>query len=597
MPRSADSFGSFLGIRRRPLVTIAMVPALVLSSMGAGGSASGATSDPPPSAVDVSSDAGPYQVTRTWSANVADVNGDGWKDVLLVRHGDQASQLFVNHRGRFAEAYAGNFIPRDRHDCAWGDVNRDGLPDAYCSIGGDSGGGTGKKELWIQHRDGPFTNEAHAYGVEDPYGRGRRSTFIDVNHDAYPDLFAGSAYPRTDGRLSPNRLWINRGGTSFRDAVEYGLDLEVGAVCAYAVDYNRDGWQDLLVCGQEAIHLYRNDGGRHFTDVTARVGIARESQVAFPVDLNRDGHLDLAQVAWSTVSVQLWSGKRYARPVVVASGFSGGRWITAGDADGDRDADLYVVRTCPSDLSTNYPDFLFMNNGTGTRFASKTIPQASGGCGDNAEPIDYNRDGRTEFLVLNGILQSKDHRVQPRGPIQLIALVDPARVRAADYAFSPGTASAHRGAQVRWIFKGPHNHTASDATQMGLFDSPRTSAGGTYSVRLTVAGTYAYRCAIHPSMTGRIRVPMGAAPSRGDERTRFAIHWGSAAPPPGFVVDIQLKRPGSNYWFAWKTAFRHAWAGFTADAGAGDYQFRARLRKTENGARSGWSVPVSITVV
>ena len=36
--------------------------------------------------------------------------------------------------------------------------------------------------------------------VVDMYGRGREATFIDSNHDAYPDLFVGNDFPRSDGR-------------------------------------------------------------------------------------------------------------------------------------------------------------------------------------------------------------------------------------------------------------------------------------------------------------------------------------------------------------------------------------------------------------
>jgi FG-GAP repeat protein len=38
-------------------------------------------------AMDVSVQAGVYEVTKTWSASVGDLDGDGWPDFSLSRHG------------------------------------------------------------------------------------------------------------------------------------------------------------------------------------------------------------------------------------------------------------------------------------------------------------------------------------------------------------------------------------------------------------------------------------------------------------------------------------------------------------------------------
>src|SRR5207248_1457292 len=131
--------------------------------------------------------------------------------------------------------------------------------------------------LWIQQPGGTFVEEASQYGVTDPAGRERWPTFIDVNHDAYPDLFVSVLYPRTDGVHESNLLYLNQGGTSYVDAPQYGLDTTSGSAggggCAQAVDFNGDGWQDLLMCGQDYLHLYENVNGTSFTDVTPAVGV------------------------------------------------------------------------------------------------------------------------------------------------------------------------------------------------------------------------------------------------------------------------------------------------------------------------------------
>jgi plastocyanin len=48
----------------------------------------------------------------------------------------------------------------------------------------------------------------------------------------------------------------------------------------------------------------------------------------------------------------------------------------------------------------------------------------------------------------------------------------------------------------------PHTVTADGVS----FTSATLAGGGTYSHRFTTAGTFAYHCEIHPSMTGTVIV-------------------------------------------------------------------------------------------
>jgi plastocyanin len=73
-------------------------------------------------------------------------------------------------------------------------------------------------------------------------------------------------------------------------------------------------------------------------------------------------------------------------------------------------------------------------------------------------------------------------------------------------AFSPNpfTISLASQTSVKWGNADgiTHNVTASD----GTFSSGNISSGGTFSHTFTTAGTYAYRCTIHPSMVGSVVV-------------------------------------------------------------------------------------------
>jgi hypothetical protein len=367
---------------------------------------------------DVAEAAGIYEVTTSWDVAVDDYDGDGLSDVLIGRHQHSTARLYRNDGGSFTEVDAGTFVVRDRHDCDWGDVDQNGRDDLYCSIGAFRGNGTGPNELWMQAADGTFSNKAADYGVTDIYGRGRDVTFIDVNHDPYPDLFVGNDFPRKDDQLSPNRLFINVGGTSFVEDPRPPINVELGARCAQAVDYDRDGWEDLLVCGKlrQPLKLYRNDGGLGFVDVTQSMGIKGPAAAAQFVDVDGDGDLDLIRLGNGSLRIQrrgsdAFGAASFSMPVVA------GIWFSVGDVNMDDLPDIYVVHTCNA-AGENVPDQLLIADANGG-YAETPIPEAETGCGDVSAPIDYDQNGTMDFVVLNG--HGKKEGAQVAGPVQLIS--------------------------------------------------------------------------------------------------------------------------------------------------------------------------------
>ena len=229
---------------------------------------------------------------KSWSSAPFDFNRDGRQDVLIGYH-DQGATLWRNDGGRFtavqnlpAQAIWPNGVigQIDRHGCAWGDVNGDGRPDFYCAIG-RTGFNIIKpadldNELWLQRGDGRFTDVGTAWGVGDPYGRGRSAAFIDANGDGRPDLYVANATPRPDdpdrATKGGNRLFLNEGGTRF--APDTGNAFHLNAFIGNGkrvirLHYNRDGWRDLLVTGASRPYLYVNGAGRGFTEIGASVGL------------------------------------------------------------------------------------------------------------------------------------------------------------------------------------------------------------------------------------------------------------------------------------------------------------------------------------
>jgi hypothetical protein len=346
---------------------------------------------------------------------VADFNGDSWPDLFIGHHGQPGHLWINNQNGTFSEIDAGYFKGIDRHDCVAADFNMDGREDMFCSVGADRGTGAKSNALYIQQPDGTFLDQAYQWNVSDPLGRGRYSVVLDANNDGYPDIFSGSASLRPDGLPAPDRLFLNTGHGSMLDSPAMGLDLNIGSGCAHTVDYNSDGWPDLLVCGRYdttplSLHLFRNNQGHGFQDVSSILGPPVAAEDAVMVDINHDNLPDLITLTATTLAERLQRPDGTFAPPTTILTVQGGVSLAVGDVNGDHNPDIYVV--CGRAGNINAPDYLLLGNASGG-FTTQPIPQTTIGDGDTAYALDYNHDGLTDFLVLNG----RDHYP---GPIQLL---------------------------------------------------------------------------------------------------------------------------------------------------------------------------------
>jgi len=77
-------------------------------------------------------------------------------------------------------------------------------------------------------------------------------------------------------------------------------------------------------------------------------------------------------------------------------------------------------------------------------------------------------------------------------------------VRIQDFSFTPPALNITVGTQVTWLNGGPSNHTVT--ANDGSFDSGTIQRNGTFAFTFSKAGTFAYHCSIHPTMTGTVTV-------------------------------------------------------------------------------------------
>lgn len=364
-------------------------------------------------------------VKSSYTVVTRDIDDDGWADVFIGHHGAGPAELYMNENDgsrslglvRVATFKDTLHDRTDRHGCTIADVNLDGLDDIFCAKGARTGTAIKWNELWMQEPEGVWTDRAHAFGVEDIWGRGRFPRFMDLNHDRWPDLFIGNNIPRKDEHVTPNRTYINKRGRRFHQ-VKLGVTRQIGDTCTAVADYDRNGWQDLLVCGLHRLYLYRRVPGG-FKEVTARVGLSTvEPRAASFAHLNRDHRLDLVITTARQVQVRLQRPDHTFGPASARFKVQFGHGLTVGDPDGDGDDDIYVVEGCVGGV--NMDDWLLVNAGGGQKFGMRRVARVSKGCGDTAATLDFDHDGLDDFVVLNGGGMDQPHILD--GPDQLLTL-------------------------------------------------------------------------------------------------------------------------------------------------------------------------------
>jgi tetratricopeptide (TPR) repeat protein len=463
-----------------------------------------------------------YPETIGAGVGFLDYDEDGWPDILLINGTHwpkdtppgQAAPTVRLYRNRGDGTFedvtqrAGLAIPLYGMGLAAADYDNDGDTDLVVT-------GYLRNLFFINNGDGTFSEAAQRIGLLDgKWGSG--AAFFDYDRDGFLDLVISNyvewtpeleqgldcTYGTPAKDYCPVRyfkgqgltLYRNRGDGSFEDVTQQAGVASEGAraFAPYILDFNEDGWPDMLVASDGTPSLlWRNRGDGTFEEVGMQTGLVLDARgaayagmgidAAYPT---HDGQFCIAIGNFvgepTTLHCRVRQGDSY-HPELYAevSAWAGIgrptlRYVTFGlfffDADLDGFEDLFMVNGHVVDearlrnVPRAQPPQLFRNLGTG-KFAELTPPAGSDLdqllIGRGAAYADYDGDGDLDLLVS-----------QNQGPALLLRNDTP---RQAHYlrVHLRGTRSNRDGigAEVR-VYSGKHIRRQMVRTGRSYYSQP-----------------------------------------------------------------------------------------------------------------------------
>jgi hypothetical protein len=328
-----------------------------------------------------------------------DYDNDGYPDILLINgadwpgHARSASTLKLYHNNRngtFTDvtAKAGLAVSMYGLGVAIGDYDNDGFDDVFITA-------VGQSRLFHNNGNGTFTDVTKPAGLSGINEFSSSAAWVDYDKDGRLDLVVANyvqwspdndLFCTLDGThksyCTPEsykgaslRLWHNLGQGKFEDATaKAGLfDNKSKSLGIAVLDYNQDGWPDLLLANDtQPNKLYLNNGNGSFSERGVSAGIA----------YSEDG------VARAGMGVDAADYDRSGRPSIIITNFSNQMMA----------------------LYHNEGKGLFLDEAPRSEVGRSSLLTLGFGCFF----FDYDLDGWPDMFVANGHLDSDIERIQKR---------------------------------------------------------------------------------------------------------------------------------------------------------------------------------------
>lgn len=229
---------------------------------------------------------------RKWGAPVvADLDQDGWPDVLLNEHGFGVRILW-NNAGEFSEPQ--DVLMGDSHGVAVADFDQDGVLEVIVARGGGSGKNARNSVIYRVDKQ---RNLERLHDFPEPLlkMRGRTVQFADIDHDGAADLL-NFAFPAQEKRgESENYLYRNGQDGTLVLSGRLKAKVRGDGQRTLITDIDGDGNQDLLLYGNGPISLHQGKGEFRFENVTRQRLPQKYQDVtsAVEIDFDNDGDFDI----------------------------------------------------------------------------------------------------------------------------------------------------------------------------------------------------------------------------------------------------------------------------------------------------------------
>lgn len=357
---------------------------------------------------------------------VADLDNDGYPDLVLVHHNRHTQVYFNNRMGGFVPSSFPNTPKRDTHSAAVAPVSAFSRS-RYIVVtnGGSMGTNFSFPYIYRVEPDRTFKPVSKHLGVEGVLGRSRAALFMTLNRSRlqYPDLVITNLRTLPDGP-QPHLVYFlqqTRDGMSQTSAAAM-TDTQSRNIVP--VDIDGDGFMELFAFHPHGLSVFKMGDEPPYAamDVTKdvlppsfRAARRKEGvQAIAEFDFDNDGDFDVIIIrSWA-----LMSERRLRGPVEVFQNIllenRGGRLIDVSGRAGFRNRTSRAVGVTTADFNNDgfldvllinhdTPDEILYGQGDGTFKARRAgIAKGRNVTGDHAVAVDYDLDGWVDAIVGQG---------------------------------------------------------------------------------------------------------------------------------------------------------------------------------------------------